>query len=268
MIMKIFCISIRNQNLNFFKKNNLIPVGLGKSTFDENWLNDKSQINISEKNEHFGEFTFHYWLWKNNILDKEDVNWIGFCGYRRFWVNKKFQIPNNFEELNQHMLKEPPDEWDSYESIITSPIILKKEKLTKLLKRNFIYLLRKPSLIYKRCTIRDHFIINHSEEYLNASITFLPEKDKDDFNKFLESYEFNPYCLFICKKYDLLKKFYNELFPWLEKCENKFKHKNLTGYGKKRIYAFLAERYISYWFKKYSNYLEWPCTFFDSTKKY
>jgi len=33
-----------------------------------------------------------------------------------------------------------------------------------------------------------------------------------------------------------------------------------------RIYAFLAERYLSYWFQKYSKPLEWPIFFFDTNK--
>ena len=33
---------------------------------------------------------------------------------------------------------------------------------------------------------------------------------------------------------------------------------------KKRIYAFLAERYLSYWFNKYANVLTWPIFFYDT----
>ena len=51
--MKIFCLSIYNENFELFKNLNLIPVGLGKENFDNKWLNDKGKINISEKNENF-----------------------------------------------------------------------------------------------------------------------------------------------------------------------------------------------------------------------
>ena len=51
-----------------------------------------------------------------------------------------------------------------------------------------------------------------------------------------------------------------------KKCEKIFGF-NLEGYGKTRMYAFLAERYLSYWFNKYTKPLLWPVIFFDITKK-
>ena len=63
--------------------------------------------------------------------------------------------------------------------------------------------------------------------------------------------------MFICKK-NLLKDYYQSVFPWLEKCEKVFGFEKLQGYGMKRIYGFLAERYLSYWFKKYTKYKELP----------
>ena len=45
---------------------------------------------------------------------------------------------------------------------------------------------------------------------------------------------------------------FGTLFPWLERCEKKIGFKGLVGYDKTRLYAYLAERYLSFWFKKYS----------------
>jgi len=44
-----------------------IPVGLGKEIFLNSWLRDNQGENISKKNEYYGEYTFHYWFWKNKI---------------------------------------------------------------------------------------------------------------------------------------------------------------------------------------------------------
>ena len=68
---------------------------------------------------------------------------------------------------------------------------------------------------------------------------------------------FNHGCMFVCKSKKIMNDFYNSLFPWLERCEKEFGF-DLEGYGQTRIYAYLAERYIPFWFKKYSNYLVWP----------
>ena len=42
--------------------------------------------------------------------------------------------------------------------------------------------------------------------------------------------------------------------------------KNLKGYGKIRIYGFLAERFMSYWFKKNTKSITIPITFYDIRK--
>ena len=96
----------------------------------------------------------------------------------------------------------------------------------------------------------DQFKIFHGSFFLEKSLNLLSEDDKNGFVKFLNKYELNPYNMFICKNTKILYQFYNEIFPWLFKCENEFKNFNLDGYEKKRIYAFLAERYMPYWFKK------------------
>ena len=246
--MKIFCISIYNENYSFFKKNNLIPVGLGSDSFNSNWINDKFENDISDKNKNFGEYTFHYKLWKNGLLNNDYSDWTGFCSYRRFWV-KKNSLVTNIEDLNNAILREVPDEWSQYGCILPEPIKLRKEKTMKLLKNNLKSIFLKPSLLFNKCTIRDHFNLNHGAFFLDEAIKLLEEKEKVKFSKYLEQYEFNPHNLFICKDAHLLKLFYNNIFNWLFKCENIFQKLNLNTYGKKRIYGFLAERYLPFWFK-------------------
>ena len=63
--------------------------------------------------------------------------------------------------------------------------------------------------------------------------------------------------MFISKPY-VAQKWFETLFPWLERCENIFGFKNLKDYDTTRLYAYLAERYLSFWFKKYTKYLECP----------
>ena len=41
--------------------------------------------------------------------------------------------------------------------------------------------------------------------------------------------------------------------------------KNLTGY-EKRLYGYIGERYLSYWFNKYTNPIEWDWVFVDMNK--
>ena len=60
--------------------------------------------------------------------------------------------------------------------------------------------------------------------------------------------------MFICKSKKILSNYYTEVFPWLKRCEQEFGFKNLSGYGQTRIYGFLAERFMSYWFQKNTKY--------------
>jgi hypothetical protein len=53
--VKIYCLTIYNENFDFFKKIKLVPVGLGSNYFENRWLTDKNNINISNKNPYYGD---------------------------------------------------------------------------------------------------------------------------------------------------------------------------------------------------------------------
>ena len=67
----MFCLSLEPNHYKFIKDLGYIPVGLGDKNFDNSWFSDKSGTNISKKNMNYGEYTYHYWIWKN-YLDKLD----------------------------------------------------------------------------------------------------------------------------------------------------------------------------------------------------
>ena len=71
--------------------------------------------------------------------------------------------------------------------------------------------------------------------------------------------------MFISKSSNIINSYFSEVFDWLSKCEKLFGF-NLEGYGKIRMYTFLAERFLPYWFKKYTNYIEWPVIYYDIDK--
>ena len=63
----------------------------------------------------------------------------------------------------------------------------------------------------------------------------------------------------------IMNDYFSSVFNWLFECEQIFGF-DLEGYGQKRLYAFLAERYISFWFKKYTKLKTWPIFFYDTNK--
>ena len=124
-----------------------------------------------------------------------------------------------------------------------------------------------PSLFFDKTkrSIKFHFDMMHGDGNLKKAINLMDRDDKDDFEFFVNSeVSFNPHNMFICKSQNILERYYNSLFPWLERCEKEFGF-NLEGYGIKRIYGFLAERYLSYWFRKNTNYKTLPIIFSDLT---
>ena len=115
----------------------------------------------------------------------------------------------------------------------------------------------------KKRSIKFYFDVFHGEGNLDLAIDLLEKENRDSFRDFVNSKtSFNPHNMFICKK-KFLKNYYESVFPWLKKCENIFGFSKLQGYGMKRIYGFLAERYLSYWFQKYTNVMEYPIVFKD-----
>ena len=106
----------------------------------------------------------------------------------------------------------------------------------------------------------------HGNGNLDRAIELLGDSDRDDFKRYTnENVSFSRGNMFVCRSKKIINNFYNSIFPWLENCEKIFGF-NLNGYGKTRIYAFLAERYMSYWFEKYTKPLLWPVIFYDINK--
>ena len=265
----MFCLTLEPNHYKFIKGLDYIPVGLGEKEFNENWFSDKSGINISNKNKNYGEYTYHYWIWKN-YLDKLDDKWIGFCQYRKFWSLKNYRNNEiNIKSLETQVLKHIPKEFESFESILGEPMFINQWRTMKFLKKGFKIFIKKPSLLLgeRKRNINFHFDFMHGENNLKNAIDLLDQVNKDPFKDFVNTeVSFNPHNMFICKSKSKLQRYYEELFPWLEKCENLFGFENLKGYSKTRIYGFLAERFMSYWFKKNTKYSTIPIIFYDIRK--
>jgi hypothetical protein len=273
--LSMFCLSLYPEHLSNLKKINYIPVGLGKNNFNNDWLKDNTKQNISNKNKYYGEYTFHYWFWKNMIDDISDKNWIGFCAYRRYWANNnnlksdelnKVINNNNFRE---YVLQDVKNDWSNHETILGEKIPFGKIKLSKIIKNGGVksILRNLKSFITNQTTVKFHFDIFHGIEKIDKAIDLLEMKERNDFRIFINNESFNKENMFICRSKKIIKEYYNSVFPWLERCENIFGF-NLSSWNEIRIYAFLAERYLSYWFNKYTRVKEWPIFFYDTNKNY
>ena len=247
-----FCLTLDPDHEDLIKKLSFIPVGLGKEKFSNSCISDKQGENISNKNLFYGEYTFHYWIWKN-YLNKIKTKWIGFCQYRKFF-SKNLLIKKDltFEEFRDVLVDYVEPSLENYDCILGNKFSVQNYKFSKILKNHLTEFLMSPELFFnkKKRTLKFHFDLFHGKGNLDLAINQLNEIDKIDFKDYMYSNtEFHPHNMFICKT-EILKKYYDTIFPWLKRCENVFGFNNLDGYGKKRIYGFLAERFLSYWFSK------------------
>jgi len=264
--LKMYCFSLANSNLDKIKKINYIPVGLGKGKFDKEWLRENTKDNISEKNSWYGENTFYYWLWKNELKKNFDADWIGFCHYRRFWL--KDGKEKNYDNFKKSIVQEAPIEWKNHEVVLRDEVYVNSTKLSKILKYGKRQLIKNPFVFLskKTMTVKVHYDMYHGYGEMDKAIELLDDENREDFRKWVNTAgSFNANNVFICKSHSLYNDYCKSLFNWLERCEEIFGFDPKRSYSRIRVYAFLAERYLSYWFKKNSNYILWPMKFHDIT---
>ena len=254
--LEIYCIT--NKVVNFLDNTEYKIGWVGKDKAPDNYITCNTKDNIFFKEKYYSELTFQYWYWKN-VLDINNNRWIGFCQRRRFWSKKKLKNTNQFNFKDDH-LNEQQNEWNNYDSIICNPIKVSGVKKMKLLKRGFRSLVKDPSIFFneKKQTIALHFDMHHGYGNLKKAIEVMDKQDKYEFLNYVNfTNNYNPHIMFIAKP-NIHKKWFETLFPWLLRCEKIFGFEPLNGYDTQRLYAYLAERYLSFWFKKYTKSLNWP----------
>ena len=262
----IYCLDLHNEDFNKIKSLGYRAVGLGKDNYSSEWLKDDTGINIAKKNKFYGEYTFHYWFWKNELKNMNDNQWIGFCAYRRFWTKDEslFQIKDR-----KDFLTEIPNEFDKYDVILGDNIYMNGRTPMKLIKHAWKSILLEPKYINKKNrNLKFHFDSFHGYGNLEKAIDLLEPEDKKDFKMFTENQNYyNRGNMFICKSKKIFNSYYKTVFTWMKKCEDIFGlDDNNKHYGKIRIYGFLLERFSSYWFNKYTKVKVCPIAFFDINK--
>ncbi len=256
--IEIYCVT--NKSIKFLENTGYKLAAVGRDSFSKRYIRCDNLKNIFYKEKYYSELTFHYWLWKNLLEKKKQNLWIGFCQKRRFWLQNK--------KTKTQLLRSIPSEWKNYDAVICKKITLGKPKLSKIIKRGFIKVLNSPSMLFSdyKYSIESHFDLFHGHGNLEKALNLIKPEDREEFRQYVKkNNSFNPHIMCVAKP-KILKLWFYDLFVWLKKCEAIFGFKNLKGYDTTRLYAYLAERYHSFWFKKYSTYIEWPYTFIETEK--
>ena len=173
---------------------------------------------------------------------------------------------NKILNLKNNILNSVNQDWEKYDVILGDQASLVNIKWIKVIKYGKLAFVRNPLSVFKSGrTIRFQFDMSHGNGVLDKAISLLNDNDRDDFRYFVRNKtSFNQGNMFICKSKEIMNSYYETIFEWLEKCEEVFGF-NLKGYNI-RIYAFLAERFLPFWFNKYCKVLEWPVIFYDLKK--
>ena len=228
--IKIFCTSLNYYKIIDKLPSYIQPLGLGVNNFPKNWIDEKKGKNISELNKNYGEFTGFYWVWKNVISSFSNSDLIGFCHYRKLWMNQNLSKKNKFsiKSIYSNLLLENNPILKNSDCIQVRPIIFKKKNLF------------------------EDFQEVHKCDILEQSINFLNNKDQINFSNYLKGNIFFPLNMFITKK-SFFEEYCEIIFPWLEKCLDYCKKRDLLKDYNVRLPAFLGERFTSYWFSKFEN---------------
>jgi hypothetical protein len=232
--INIFCFSVEDFHVLNKLPKNIIPFGLGDKNFPNNWLNEKNNENILKFNKHFGEATGMYWIWKNKLKEYSKNDWIGFCQYRRLWLDEFLKNKQKFStaKLFSKLLKNDNQIFDNSESILLQPILFKSDSL------------------------RTQFEKNYGSKILKDCLDFLEPGEKYDFKNYLEGNSLSICNMFITNPI-IFDKYCNSMFDWIFKCYAYCFEKNLLKGKNMRLPIFLVERYTSFWFHKHTqvNYL-------------
>ncbi len=264
--LKTYCVSnLVSSNL---EKLDLTLVGVGKNEFPKNYITCEKGDNIQEKERYYSELTFHYWFWKNELKNTKEDTWIGFCQKRRFWIKENFSRINNIEDLKKNLLRSIPEEWDNYDAFVCEPIKVSPAKRLKLIKRGWKNWIKDPSILFdkNKHNIKLQFDMFHGYGNLDKAIDIMKPDQREKFRYYINNnIQFNPNIMVISKKF-ILNKWFNDLFDWLFDCEKIFGFENLRGYDTGRLYAYLSERYLSFWFNEFYKVKECPWIFFETNR--
>ena len=262
--LNIYCLSLYNEGYDKIRSLGYMPVGLGDNNFDARWLKDNIGKNISQKNKFYGEYTFHYWFWKNKLSEISDNEWTGFCTYRRFWTSDE-----NLYEIKKKsdFLENLDSNYKDYDVILGDYTYMGGWSMMKIIKHGLkSFILNPRYLIKKNRNLKLHFDSFHGYGNLDKAINLLDSNDREDFRKFTETQNYyNKGNMFICKSKKIFDAYYNTVFTWLKKCEEIFGFSGV-GYSDTRMYGFLIERFCPYWFNKYTKVKILPIAFLDINK--
>jgi len=237
--VKIFCFYHKSSTV--FKTDVIEPMqnGANNSKYILDMIKDNTGDHISDKNLNYGELTGQYWVWKNYLKENADVEYIGFCHYRRFLdFSKKAKGKACFS--NQIYESDFLNYIQDYTEDKIYPII--KDYDVILPEQHFL----------SEDTIYNQFVQEHSANEMEILIDIIkndyPEY-VDVMNNFLYKGNFGYFCLNFVMKKSFFEEYMEWVFDLASKIEARADLSVFKEYKNIRMLAFLIERFFNVWLR-------------------
>ena len=140
-----------------------------------------------------------------------------------------------------------------------------------MLKNIFIFpIKRNINLLKYKTTVLDQFAQSlgpFGKDRIFEIIQYLPTSESYDFLEFLKKRtHLSAHGMYI-SRVKIINQYSNLIFEWFLKCENIInKNNNLPLIKNSRIFQYINERFLDYWFSKYYKVLRWPMIMYNENK--
>lgn len=217
-----------------------MQTGCAIATSDLGLLRDDTGDNISKKNRNYAELTGNYWVWKNFLPAHPEVEYVGFCHYRRFLDFTRPPQTNGW----------PFADKDGYKSFAVGFAQRYKSDHILTYIENYDLILPTPS--FSDVPTEQVYCTHHPERefHLLAEIISRDYPDyREALNEFLSDYQ-NYICLNYVMRRDLFDSFMTWIFDVLGKLEKSSDWSHYHAYMDEKVAAYLAEIFFNVWLRK------------------
>lgn len=219
-----------------FKENKVIQgiqVGSANAGYriDENYFQDNTGDNISEKNPYYNELTALYWMWKN----LKDENILGLVHYRRYFdffynrfLPKKIQKKVSQEDA---VIKKHIENPAKIESLANKWL----DKHDVILPVKFVY--------KKFNSLKEDYYHHHRQEDWDVTMQVILEQHPEyasSIDKYLNNDNKIYWANLFVARYEFVDHYCQWLFSILSEVENRITVSE--NHYQRRVYGFLSER--------------------------
>lgn len=226
-----------------FKSEVFMPLqtGCDDNMCIDGFLHDNVGDNISYKNRYFAELTGNYWVWKNYLPMHPDLEYVGFCHYRRNWDLRNKGVVEDYGFVRKMVYSNFEKYFRSHSS---------EAYISKKLEDCDIMLPGRISFAaYGISNLENYKRSGHSEMALDVVRNVIQDSYPDymeDFNNFFSSSN-GYYCLNYIMRRAWFVDYMTWLFAILDKVGEKFEWDCGDSYEVSKMPAYIAERLFNVW---------------------